>query len=347
METEEQMLNEALLIDGATSSPTPDGCAEEAVAFEKMGLDAAWTFEASHDPFLPLVLAADRTKSINLGTAIAVAFARNPMTCAVTSWDLQRLSEGRFILGLGTQIKPHITRRYSEQWSRPAARMREYIRALHAIWDNFQTGAELNFKGEFYTHSLMTPAFSPGPLTVSKPPIYVAGVGPKLVNVVGEVADGFFVHPFHTADYVFNETLPELAKGAKTAGRPVEEVVVACLTIVAMGRNDEEVARARTKAAAQLAFYGSTRAYSGVLDFHGYENLQPELNRLSKQGEWLKMTQNIDDDLIDLLCISGTPSEVGVQLRERNTFADRSTMMFYGPPPDIEAIEDTISAAQS
>ena len=341
------MLNKPLLIDGATSSPTPDGCAEEAVAFEQMGLDAAWTFEASHDPFLPLALAADRTQSIKLGTAIAVAFARNPMTCAVTAWDLQRLSKGRFILGLGTQIKPHITRRYSEPWSKPAARMREYIMALHAIWDNFQTGAKLDFKGEFYTHSLMTPAFSPGPLSVPKPPVYVAGVGPKLVRVVGEVADGFFVHPFHTPDYMVNETLPELAKGAKSAGRSVDEIIVACLTIVAMGRNDEEVTRARTKAASQLAFYGSTPAYSGVLDFHGYENLQPELNQLSKQGEWLKMTQMIDDDLIDLLCISGTPSAVGAKLRERNSFADRSTMMFYGPPPDIEAIEDTISAAQS
>ena len=341
------MLNKPLLIDGATSSPTPDGCAEEAVAFEQMGLDAAWTFEASHDPFLPLVLAADRTQSIKLGTAIAVAFARNPMTCAVTAWDLQRLSKGRFILGLGTQIKPHITRRYSEPWSKPAARMREYIMALHAIWDNFQTGTKLDFKGEFYTHSLMTPAFSPGPLSVPKPPVYVAGVGPKLVTVVGEVADGFFVHPFHTPDYMINETLPELTKGAKSVGRSVDEIIVACLTIVAMGRNDEEVARARTKAASQLAFYGSTPAYSGVLDFHGYENLQPELNRLSKQGEWLKMTQIIDDDLIDLLCISGTPSEVGTKLRERNSFADRSTMMFYGPPPDIDAIQETIVAAQS
>ena len=341
------MLNKPLLIDGATSSPTPDGCAEEAVAFEQMGLDAAWTFEASHDPFLPLALAADRTQSIKLGTAIAVAFARNPMTCTVTAWDLQRLSKGRFILGLGTQIKPHITRRYSEPWSKPAARMREYIMALHAIWDNFQTGAKLDFKGEFYTHSLMTPAFSPGPLSVPKPPVYVAGVGPKLVRVVGEVADGFFVHPFHTPDYMVTETLPELAKGAKSAGRSVDEIIVACLTIVAMGRNDEEVARARRKAASQLAFYGSTPAYSGVLNFHGYENLQPELNRLSKQGEWSKMTQNIDDDLIDLLCISGTPSEVGAKLRERNSFADRSTMMFYGAPPDIDAIQETILAAKS
>ena len=168
------------IIDGATTASSPDGCASEAVVFEKMGLDAAWTFEASHDPFLPLALAAHQTDDIQLGTAIAVAFARNPMTCAVTAWDLQRLSNGRLILGLGTQIKPHITKRYSESWSQPAARMKEYIAALHAIWDNFQSGEKLDFRGEFYTHTLMTPFFSPGSLDVDRPKIYVAGVGPTI-----------------------------------------------------------------------------------------------------------------------------------------------------------------------
>ena len=158
-----------LVIDGATTASTPNGCAAEAAAFEALQLNAAWTVEASHDPFLPLALAAERTHSIELGTAIAVAFARNPMTWAITAWDLQRLSNGRFILGLGTQIKPHITKRYSETWSQPATRMREYIAALHAIWDNFQTGQTLEFRGDFYTHTLMTPFFSPGPLKVDRP----------------------------------------------------------------------------------------------------------------------------------------------------------------------------------
>tara|TARA_E500000081_G_scaffold153445_1_gene187792 strand:- start:853 stop:1872 length:1020 start_codon:yes stop_codon:yes gene_type:complete len=335
------------IIDGATTASSPDGCASEAVVFEKMGLDAAWTFEASHDPFLPLALAAHQTDDIQLGTAIAVAFARNPMTCAVTAWDLQRLSNGRFILGLGTQIKPHITKRYSESWSQPAARMKEYIAALHAIWDNFQSGEKLDFRGEFYTHTLMTPFFSPGSLDVDRPKIYVAGVGPKMVEIIGESADGFFVHPFHTPDHMEAETLPVLRSGAKSAGREASDVTVACLTIVAMGRDDAEVQDARNKAAAQLAFYGSTPAYAGVLDFHGYENLQPELNQLSKQGDWKKMTEKIDDDLVDLLCVSGTPREVGAKLRERNQFADRSTMMFYGAPPDPDAIADTVKAARA
>ena len=242
-----------LVIDGATTASSVDGCASEAVTFEQMGLDAAWTFEASHDPFLPLALAAHQTESIQLGTAIAVAFARNPMTCAVTAWDLQRLSNGRFILGLGTQIKPHITKRYSESWSQPAARMKEYIAALHAIWDNFQTGEKLDFRGEFYTHTLMTPFFSPGSLDVERPQIYVAGVGPKMVEIIGESADGFFVHPFHTPDHMEAETLPGLRNAAESAGRTATDVTVACLTIVAMGRDDAEVQDARSKAAAQLA----------------------------------------------------------------------------------------------
>ena len=336
-----------LTIDGATTASSANGCADEAVSFEQMGLNAAWTFEASHDPFLPLALAAQQTDTIELGTAIAVAFARNPMTCAITAWDLQRLSNGRFILGLGTQIKPHITKRYSESWSQPASRMKEYISALHAIWDNFQTGEALNFRGEFYTHTLMTPFFSPGPLEVSRPEIFVAGVGPKMVETIGESADGFFVHPFHTPDHMKAETLPILRGAAESVGRAALDVTIACLTIVAMGRSDAEVADARSKAAAQLAFYGSTPAYAGVLDYHGYEHLQPELNQLSKQGDWTKMSEKIDDDLVDLLCVSGTPSEVGAKLKERNQFADRSTMMFYGAPPDPEAITDTIKAART
>jgi len=335
-----------MIIDGATTSSTAAGSADEVVAFEAMGAGAAWTFEASHDPFLPLALAAVRTERIHLGTAIAVAFARNPMVCGVTAWDLQALSAGRLILGLGTQIKPHITKRYSEPWSRPAARMREYIAALHAIWDSFETGDRLDFRGEFYTHTLMTPFFNPGPIGHPRPQVYVAGVGPKMTEVIGAAADGFFVHPFHTPDFLRAETLPALAAGAQSSGRTIDDITIASLTIVAMGRDDAEVARARGKAAAQLAFYASTPAYAGVLRHHGYESLQPEMNQLSKAGQWREMTDRIDDDLIDLLTVSGTPDQVGAQLRARNDFADRTTMMFYGAPSDPDAIEATVAAAR-
>lgn len=335
-----------MIIDGATTSSRPDGCADEAVQFEAMGMGAAWSFEGSHDPFLPLALAAVRTERIRLGTAIAIAFARNPMTCVVTAWDLQRLSKGRLILGLGTQIKPHITKRYSEPWSRPAARMGEFISALRAIWGAFETGERLDFRGEFYTHTLLPPFFNPGPIGYERPAVFVAGVGPKMMETIGAAADGFFVHPFHTPEFLRAETLPALAAGARSAGRQPEDVTIACLTIVAMGRNDEEVAKARHKAASQLAFYGSTPAYDGMLRHHGYEQLQPELNRLSKQGRWQEMTDLVDDDLIDLVAVSGTPEQVGARVRARNDFADRTTLMFYGPPSDPDAIAATVAAAR-
>ncbi|MCP3989282.1 MAG: TIGR03617 family F420-dependent LLM class oxidoreductase [Actinomycetia bacterium] len=336
-------------IDGALSmSVTRSGA--EAAEFERMGLAGAWSFEANHDPFVPLTLASQTTERIQLGTAIAVAYARTPMTAAVTAWDLQRLSGGRFILGLGTQIKPHIEKRYGMPWSNPARRMGEYVHALRAIWHSWSTGDRLDFRGEFYTHTLMTPAFSPGPNEVPPPPIYVAGVGPRMVRVIGEVADGFFVHPFHSVDFLRSDTLPLLEEGAVAAGRDSSEIDIACITIVAVGTNDEELDDARSKAKAQLAFYGSTPAYAGVLDHHGYEGLQPELNMMSKQGQWREMTEQIDDELLGLLTVSGSPAEVGRKMAERNTFANRSTMMFYGPTPSPETIAeivDSIRAASS
>lgn len=325
--------------------------ATEAAEFERIGLDGAWSFEGSHDPFIPLTLATAATERLDLGTAIAVAYARTPMTAAHTAWDLQQLSGGRFILGLGTQIKPHIEKRYGMPWSKPAARMKEYVEALRAIWHSWATGDKLDFRGDFYTHTLMTPFFSPGsggrnPNEVAPPPVYVAGVGPRMVRVIGEVADGFFVHPFHTPDFMAAETLPALADGAAAAGRDPGAVDIACLTIVAMGTNDEELSDARDKAKAQLAFYGSTPAYAGVLDHHGYDGLQPELNAMSKQGLWRDMTARIDDDLLDLLVVVGNPAEVGSKIAVRNSFADRSTMMFYGPQPSSESIAEAVQAAR-
>ena len=320
--------------------------AEEAADFERMGFDGAWSFEAAHDPFIPLTLASHSTEKLTLGTAIAVAFARTPMTTAHTAWDLQQLSGGRFILGLGTQIKPHIEKRYGMPWSKPAARMREYVQALRAIWHSWATGDRLDFRGDFYTHTLMTPAFSPGSPDpeIGPPPVYVAGVGPNMVRVIGEVADGFFVHPFHSPEFLHAETLPALAAGAEAEGRAAAEVDIACLTIVAMGTSEAELSTARAKAKAQLAFYGSTPAYAGVLDHHGYEGLQPELNAMSKQGLWREMADRIDDDLLDVLAVSGSPAEVGARMAERNRFADRSTMMFYGPTPSRDSIVEALAA---
>ncbi len=320
------------------------GGGNEAANFENMGFDGAWSFEAGHDPFVPLVLASQTTERIELGTAIAVAFARTPMMSAHMAWDLQTLTGGRFILGLGTQIKPHIEKRYGMPWSNPAARMKEYVEAVRAIWDCWMTGDKLDFRGDFYQHTLMPPLFRPPPLSVAVPQIYLAGVGPHMMKVIGEVADGFFVHPFHSPEFLQAETLPALTAGAVGAGRSEDAVAIACLTIVAMGSTEEALTKARHKAKAQLAFYGSTPAYAGVLDHHGYTDLQPELNTMSKQGRWQEMTALIDDDLLEALAVTGTPAEVSAAITSRNSFADRTTMMFYGPQPSDDELAEVAAS---
>ncbi len=317
---------------------------ETAARLEKRGFAAAWSFEGPHDPFFPLVLAAQRTERIELGTAIAVAFARNPMTCAHIAWDLQTLARGRFILGLGTQIRPHIVKRFSQPWSKPAARMREFVLAIRAIWSCWGEGEKLAFEGDFYTHTLMTPVFNPGQNPFGAPRLFVAGVGPKMVEVVGEVADGFFVHPFHSPEFLADDTLPALERGLASAGRARKDFEISCQTLVAIGSNDEEIQTARRKAKGQISFYASTPAYRGVLDRHGFGDLQPELNRMSKQGKWLEMIGKIDDDLFDKIAVSGTPAEVGARLRLRNAFADRTTLMLYNET-DPDAVMDVIGAA--
>ncbi|MBW2242959.1 MAG: TIGR03617 family F420-dependent LLM class oxidoreductase [Deltaproteobacteria bacterium] len=332
-------------IDGGLMVPAPEA-AEAARRLEAQGFDGGWSFEGPHDPFFPLVLAGQATERLELGTAIAVAFARNPMICAGIGNDLQELTQGRFILGLGTQIRPHIERRFSQTWSKPAARMREFVQAIRAIWRCFTDGERLDFRGEFYTHNLMIPAFNPGPNPFGMPRIFVAGVGPKMVEVIGEVADGFFVHPFHSAAFLEKETLPALDAGLATSERKRSDLEISCQTITAIGSNDEEIATARQKAKGQISFYGSTPAYKGVLEHHGYEGLQPELNRMSKEGKWLEMITRIDDDLFDVLAMSGTPAEAGRKLRLRNGgFADRTTLMLYNET-DPEAPVDLVRAAK-
>jgi probable F420-dependent oxidoreductase len=327
-------------IDGALIGGDWTRAGEEAALLEAQGFAGAWSFEGQHDPFIPLVLAAERTETIELGTAIAVAFARNPMTTAYLAQDLQALAKGRFILGLGTQIRPHVEKRFSQPWSKPVERMREFVGALRAIWRAWADGSRLDFRGEFYTHTLMTPMFSP-PLPFGSPPIFLAGVGARMVEMVGEAADGFFVHPFHSRAFLDAETLPALSRGLARAGRERRAFTISCQTIVALGSNDAEIARARQKARGQISFYGSTPAYKGVLEHHGRPELQPELNRLSKQGKWLDMLGLVDDALFDQLAVSGTPAEAAAKLRARNAFADRTTLMLYNETHP-EAVVDVV-----
>ena len=300
----------------------------EARRLEDLGYDGAFTFEGPHDPFFPLVVAAQHTERLELATAVAIAFARSPMLLANIGHDLQELSKGRFILGLGSQIRPHIERRFSMPWSRPAARMRELVQAIRAIWRCWHEGEKLDFRGDFYTHTLMTPFFNPGPNPHGPPRIFVAGVGPRMTEVVGEVADGFFEHPFNTPESVRAMTLPALERGLARSGRSRKDLEISCQVMVVTGRNEEALEGARRAVRSQIAFYGSTPAYRGVLDCHGWGDLQTDLNRLSKRGRWEEMTELVDDEMLETIAVCGQPGEIGEKVRARyGAFADRVSLV--------------------
>src|SRR5215831_11242983 len=329
-------------IDGALLGD-PSEVATAARSLESQGFDGILSFEGQHDPFLPLAVAAEHTRRVELSTAIAIAFARNPMVCAYMANDLQLLSRGRFVLGLGSQIRPHIEKRFGQAWSKPNARMREFVQAMRAIWHAWESGERLAFRGAFYTHTLMTPFFSPGPNPYGRPPIALAGFGPAMIAVAGEVADGWIVHPLNSPAYVEAVGLPALERGLARTGRARRDVEIACQTIAMIGSTDAEIATARMKAKGQIAFYGSTPAYRVLLDHHGWGDLQPELNRMSKQGQWSEMIALVTDDMLDAIGVAGRPAEVGRRLRERNAWADRTSLVLYNET-EPEAVVDLVRA---
>jgi probable F420-dependent oxidoreductase len=303
---------------------------EAAREAEAAGYDGVWAAETSHDPFLPLLVAAQATERVELGTGIVVAFARNPMTVAMVANDLQLASGGRLLLGLGSQIKAHITKRFSMPWSHPAARMREFILALRAIWDSWDTGTKLDFRGEFYTHTLMTPFFNPGPNPHGPPKVFLAAVGTRMTEVAGEVCDGLLAHGFTTERYLREVTVPALGRGMARAGRSRENFQISYPGFVVTGSDQEEAARSASAARQQIAFYGSTPAYRPVLELHGWGELQDELNRLSKQGEWAKMGEMVDDEVLEAFAVVAEPEEVAPRMRARvGELVDR--ISFYAP----------------
>jgi len=317
----------------------------EAARREAQGVDCGVVFESSRDPFLQALLALQGSERLEVATGVAIAFARSPMIVAQMANDLQTLAKGRFVLGLGSQIKPHIEKRFSMPWSKPAARMREFVQALRAIWRAWETGERLAFRGEHYTHTLMTPAFSPGPNPFGPPPVFVAGVGPKMIEVAGEVGDGLYVHPLNTPSFVDAFVLPALERGFAASGRKRSDYLVSCQTITMVGASDEQIAKARGKAKGQISFYGSTPAYKVVLDHLGVGDLQPELNRLSKEGKWFEMMALVSDDLLDAIGVSGTPAEVGARLASRNgRFAERTMLVLYDETGDPDAASDLVRA---
>lgn len=291
--------------------------ADEARELEQRGADVASSLELGHDPLLQLAIAATGTERIKLMTGITVAFARSPMTLALAAHDVNALSRGRLMLGIGSQIKPHIVLRYSMPWSKPARRMREYVLALKAIWACWYEGAALDFYGEFYKHTLMTPMFTPTDCAYGAPPVLVAAVGPLMTENAAEVADGILLHSFTSAEYIRDVTLPAIEAGLAKSGRTHADLQVAGGPFFVTGETEEEFNRVKQAARKQIAFYASTPAYRGVLESIGYGELQPELTALSKDGRWADMAERIDDSLLDKLALVGEPHEISEKLTLR------------------------------
>ncbi len=313
---------------------TIDEAGTAAQAAERSGFDGWWAPETHADAFLSCAIAAERTDAIELGTGIAVAFARNPMTVALQANDLQALSGGRFLLGLGSQIKPHITRRYSMPWSHPAARMREFILAIRAIWETWATDAPLDFQGEFYSHTLMTPFFNPGPNPHGNPKIVLAAVGPLMTEAAGEVADGLLCHGFCTERYLREVTMPALERGAAKSGRDMRDLEITAPGFIVARDGEEEIAAGVDFVRQQIGFYGSTPAYRPVLEAHGWGELQGELHALTKRGAWGDLAEVVDEDVLGAFAVIGTPEEAAAEVRRR--YGDLATRVTLPLSEDIE-----------
>ena len=317
-------------VDGILMAADLGSIGARAVAMEGMGYDGLITAETQHNPFFPLLMAAEHTERLELATGIAVAFARSPIDLAHIGHDLQAYSRGRFILGLGSQIKAHIEKRFSMPFSHPAARMREFILAMRAVWACWEEGVPLRFEGEFYRHTLMTPFFNPGSTGYGPPRVFLAAVGEKMTEVAGEVADGMFVHGFTTERYLREKTIPALERGLAASGRTRDALELSFPVFMITGDSDAEVAEADAAVRKQIAFYGSTPAYRPVLEVHGWGDLGDELNVLSKRGEWDEMGRRITDDVLDAFAVAGKPGALPGLVQARvGDLIDR--VSFYAP----------------
>jgi probable F420-dependent oxidoreductase len=290
---------------------------EYARRVEAIGYGCLWTSETQHDPFLPLAVAATATSSIKLGTSIAVAFPRSPMITAYTAWDIQKASAGRLILGLGSQVRAHNQRRFSVKFESPGPKLREVVLALRAIWECWQKGTPLRFKGEFYTFDLMTPFFNPGPIAHPKIPVFVAGVNQYMCRMAGEVCDGLHVHPFHTPKYLREYVHPAVDKGLKASGRSRQDFEYATAVFVVVGDTERERSENAEAVRQQIAFYASTRTYEPVLAAHGWEAISSELHSKSLDGDWKGMARLITDEMLDEVAVSGAYRTIGKKLRDR------------------------------
>jgi probable F420-dependent oxidoreductase len=303
------------------------GAAARAQEVEALGVDGVFSFENAHDLFFPLVAAAPAC-SLDLMTNVAIAFPRSPMHLANAAYDLQLLSEGRFRLGLGSQVRAHIEKRFGARWGKPVAHMREWVLATRAILEHWQHGTPLKFEGTYTRHTLMTPAFNPGPNPHGIAPILVGALGPKMNEMAAEVADGILVMPFNSGAHMAERTMPAIDRGLTNSNRTRDDIEIIVAAIVGVGRNDEELEQARG-VRNLLAFYGSTPAYRPVLDVHGWGELQPELNRLSKQGDWATMGTLITDEMVDTIAVHGTPEQVAEEIvRRYGSYSNRVCAYF-------------------
>jgi probable F420-dependent oxidoreductase len=287
-------------------------------AAEQAGFDAVWTAEAGSDPYLPAALAAEHSSRIKIGTAVAIAFPRSPMSVAYTAWDLAGLSQGRFILGLGTQVKGHIERRYSTRWDAPVPRLREYIESLRAIFKCWQEGGtKLSYQGKYYNFSLMTPFFTPPRHNFPNVPIYIAGVNKLICRLAGELCDGLHAHPFHSPKYLRELVIPNVEAGLGKSGRARKDFAIASMAFVIVGKNRDEIEKARAGVRQQISFYASTRTYKPVLDAHGWGDTCVKLNEKAAKGDWAGMAQEITDEMLDTYAVSGTFDDIGEKVRKR------------------------------
>jgi len=322
---------------------TADTAPERARLLESLGVDGTFTYEDGHDLFMPLTAVASTT-SLDLMTNIAVAFPRSPLVLATTANDLQLLSKGRFRLGLGTQVQAHVEKRFGANWGRPVAHMREWVEAIKAIFDSWNNGTRLNYRGDYTTHTLMTPAFSPGPNPYGPPKVLVGALGPRMNEMAAEVADGVLVMPFNTERHMNERTLPAIDRGLATAGRDPSEYEITVEIIAGIGRTDEELERARA-IKFNIAFYASTPAYRSVLEAEGWEDLQPELNGLTKRGEWSTLGEMVSDEMMQTIGVWGTPQHCAAELvRRYSSRAQRVCVNFSGYQPSNELIAEFVEA---
>ncbi len=313
---------------------------------EALGYDCLWSSETQHDPYLPVAVAATATTRIKLGTNIATVFSRSPMITAHIAWDLQKASGGRFTLGLGTQVKAHNERRFSVKFESPGPKMAEAIRAIRAIWDCWQNGAKLNFKGQFYTFDVMTPFFNPGPIEHPKIPIFIAAVNPYMCGVAGELCEGMHVHPFNSPKYLREVVHPAVEAGLKKSGRARKEFTFATASFVIVGDNERERAEQAQMVRQQIAFYGSTRTYQPVLECHGWGALTAQLHRKSVEGDWKGMADLVTDEMLEAYAVTATYDQLHAKIVERyDGLLDRTALYQpYQPKQDAPRLPAAIKA---